>query len=92
MIFSDILHRILYIYRNLNTRVIEDEYLTMYILTAIAYYLIILPISWLPFWFLYRLSDFIFFVLYYLIRFRKDIVVQNLTRSFPDPYIRTCLK
>jgi KDO2-lipid IV(A) lauroyltransferase len=56
----------------------------MYFLTALAYYLIILPISWLPFWLLYRLSDGLFYLLYYLIRYRKNIVCQNLTNSFPD--------
>jgi KDO2-lipid IV(A) lauroyltransferase len=56
----------------------------MYIFTALAYYLFLLPISWLPFWLLYRLSDGLYYIGYYLIRFRTNIVIQNLTNSFPD--------
>jgi KDO2-lipid IV(A) lauroyltransferase len=56
----------------------------MYLLTAIVYYLIILPISWLPFRVLYRLSDGLYYLMYYLIRFRKKVVFRNLTNSFPD--------
>jgi len=56
----------------------------MYIFTALAYYIFLLPISWLPFWILYRLSDGLYYIGYYLIRFRKNIVIQNLTNSFPQ--------
>ncbi len=54
------------------------------ILSAIVYYLIIIPLSLLPFWVLYRISDFLYFVIYYLIGFRKKVVFQNLTNSFPE--------
>ena len=40
-------------------------------------------LSRLPFWFLYRLSDIIFLVLYYLISYRKQIILANLRASFP---------
>lgn len=40
-------------------------------------------LSLLPFWALYRFSDFIYFVGFYLVRYRRDVVIANLTRSFP---------
>ena len=40
--------------------------------------------SRLPFWFLYRISDFLFLVSYYLVRYRRKMVWRNLTNSFPD--------
>lgn len=52
--------------------------------SAIVYYLIITPLSLLPFWVLYHLSDSLYYVIFYLIRFRKNVVLGNLTNSFPD--------
>lgn len=56
-------------------------------MAAIVYYLV-LPllylISILPFWGLYRLSDFLFVVLYHLIGYRKKVVMMNLRNSFPE--------
>src|SRR5690348_2395385 len=40
--------------------------------------------SRLPFWILYRISDFLFFVSYYLVRYRRKMVSKNLKRSFPE--------
>ena len=50
----------------------------------IFYYLIILPLSWLPMNLLYRLSDALFYFLYKLIGYRKKVVWDNLSGSFPD--------
>ena len=53
----------------------------------IAYYIFILKawfISLLPFWFLYILSDFLYVIVYYLIRYRRKIATQNLKNSFPE--------
>ncbi|MBN8696453.1 MAG: lysophospholipid acyltransferase family protein [Bacteroidetes bacterium] len=55
----------------------------MNILNALLYYLVIIPISLLPFPLLYGLSNFIFFVFYYLIGYRKKVVLGNIQRSFP---------
>ncbi len=52
-------------------------------LSRLLYYLIIKPLSLLPMWLLYRVSDLIFAVVYYLISYRKKVVIENLTRSFP---------
>ncbi len=41
-------------------------------------------ISWLPFWMLYRLSDLLFVLAYYIIGYRKKVVTENLQRSFPE--------
>ncbi len=54
---------------------------------AIGFYLV-LPflylISLLPFPVLYLFSDFIFVLVYYVIGYRKKIVLQNLRNSFPE--------
>lgn len=55
----------------------------MIIINAILYYLVILPISRLPFSVLYRLSDFLYFLFYHVIGYRKKIVISNIKNSFP---------
>lgn len=50
----------------------------------ILYYLVILPVSRLPYSILYGISDFLFFVIYYLTGYRKKVVYGNLQRSFPE--------
>ena len=53
----------------------------------IIYYLAF-PIIWLfsklPFRLLYIISDFIYFLLFYLIRYRKKVVLENLKLAFPN--------
>lgn len=41
-------------------------------------------LSLLPFWMLYALSDLVFFPVYYWGRYRRDVVRDNLLRSFPE--------
>lgn len=41
-------------------------------------------LSYLPFWILYRVSDFLFLVSYYVVRYRRKVVIENLRRSFPE--------
>lgn len=55
-----------------------------YFLSALLYYLVIKPISLLPFPLLYAFSDFMFFIFYYLTPYRKKLVTDNLSRSFPE--------
>lgn len=38
----------------------------------------------MPFWLLYLLSDFLFFVIYYLVRYRRQVTIENLRKSFPE--------
>ena len=63
------------------------ETLTSTKLSAIAYY-IALPfiylLSLLPFPLFYLLSDFFYVLLYYVIGYRKKIVLENLKKSFPN--------
>jgi KDO2-lipid IV(A) lauroyltransferase len=51
------------------------------------YYLVyglIYGISLLPTWVLYRISDGLAFMLYYVIRYRRRIVMSNLRNAFPE--------
>lgn len=40
--------------------------------------------SLLPLFILYGIGDFVFFILYYLVGYRKDVVMENLKNSFPE--------
>src|SRR5678815_4020127 len=40
--------------------------------------------SHLPFWILYGISDFLFFVSYRLVGYRRKMVWKNLKNSFPE--------
>lgn len=56
-------------------------------LSFVAYSLllpVIYGISVLPFRLLYLLSDGIYLILYYVLGYRKKVVLQNLRNSFPD--------
>lgn len=48
------------------------------------FYFIIKPISLLPFWLLYLLSDFLYLLVYKVFRYRVKVVNQNLRNSFPE--------
>lgn len=50
----------------------------------IFFYLIILPVSSLPAWFLYRISDVLYVVIYRLAGYRKKVVRNNIKNSFPS--------
>ena len=41
-------------------------------------------VSLLPFWFLYFLSDALFFLLYHVTKYRRKVVNENLLNSFPE--------
>lgn len=41
-------------------------------------------VSYLPLWWLYRLSDLLFPLAYYVVRYRRNVVRQNLRKSFPE--------
>jgi KDO2-lipid IV(A) lauroyltransferase len=56
----------------------------MYFLSALLYYLFIIPISLLPFPLMYAFSDFVFLIIFYLLPYRKKIVLKNLRQSFPE--------
>jgi len=53
----------------------------------IGFYLFLLferLVSFLPFRLLYIKSDFVYFILYYVLKYRKDIIYQNLKNAFPE--------
>lgn len=53
-------------------------------MAAIFFYLVLKPLSLLPLRVLYVLSDILFFVIYHVIKYRRRVVHENLTRSFPE--------
>jgi len=53
-------------------------------MTKFFYYLLILPVSLLPYPLLYLLSDIIFLIMYRVIGYRKEVVFTNLRNSFPN--------
>ena len=52
-------------------------------ITKILYYSLIIPISLLPFSIIYILSDIFYIIIYYLLRYRRHIVLKNLQNAFP---------
>src|ERR1051325_7139389 len=60
----------------------------MGIVNRIFYYGIVVPISLLPFPLLYALSDLLYVVIYYLVGYRKKVVMQNLANSFPEKTLK----
>ena len=53
-------------------------------MNRIAYYLFVLPLSYLPLYLLYGLSPIIYFICYYVISYRKNVVRLNIQHSFPE--------
>ena len=55
---------------------------------ALLHYLIIVPFAYLiasmPFFILRRLSEFMYFILYYVTGYRKKVVRENLKNAFPE--------
>ncbi|MES2285024.1 MAG: lysophospholipid acyltransferase family protein [Bacteroidota bacterium] len=68
----------------------------MIVFNALLYYLVIIPISLLPFPLLYALSDGLYILFYYILGYRKKVVLQNIRNSFPDKtekeHIEICKK
>lgn len=53
-------------------------------MSALLYYFIVYPLSLLPLWILYRMSDLIFLLFMSVLPYRKKVVKANIERSFPD--------
>ncbi len=49
-----------------------------------VFYFFIWIFSWLPLRVLYLFSDFLFFIVYYLVGYRKSVVLNNLSNAFPQ--------
>jgi Kdo2-lipid IVA lauroyltransferase/acyltransferase len=56
----------------------------MYVLNRLFYYGFIVPLSSLPFSVLYFISDGLYAIIYYVVGYRKRVVMDNLRRSFPS--------
>ncbi len=52
--------------------------------SRILYYLVILPISIMPYPLLYLHSDFAFLMIYHVVGYRKKVVLKNIQNSFPE--------
>jgi KDO2-lipid IV(A) lauroyltransferase len=50
-----------------------------YVLLIFAY-----SVSLLPLWVLYRISDILYLLVYYVAGYRKKVVLENLRQAFPD--------
>ena len=53
-------------------------------MTAILYYCVVYPLSLVPLWILYGLSDLVFLLFMSIIPYRKKVVQYNIEKSFPD--------
>jgi KDO2-lipid IV(A) lauroyltransferase len=47
-------------------------------------YRLIFLLSLLPLWVLYLLSDFIFLIIFYVMKYRRRLVFKNMSDSFPN--------
>ena len=54
------------------------------LLSKLVINVVLYPLSRLPFSIIYRLSDGLFFFIYYLFPYRKKVVFNNLRNSFPE--------
>lgn len=52
-------------------------------MAAVAYYLFVLPLSYLPLRIIYFLADFLYFILRFVFPYRKAVIQQNLQIAFP---------
>jgi len=52
-------------------------------LSKITFYVFVYPLSHLPLWLLYAFTDVLYFFLYYIIGYRKKVIINNLRNSFP---------
>ncbi|MEN8249615.1 MAG: lysophospholipid acyltransferase family protein [Bacteroidota bacterium] len=50
----------------------------------LVYILILKPLSWLPLSVLYILSDIAYVLVYKIFGYRRSVVIENLTKSFPE--------
>ncbi len=53
-------------------------------MAAVLFYLILKPLSLLPFWILYAKSNVLRFILYNIFKYRVGVIRGNIERSFPE--------
>jgi len=52
--------------------------------SKLAYYLLVIPLSFLPLWWLYIFTDFFYLLLITIIPYRRAVVRENIKNSFPE--------
>ena len=74
------------VYVFLNARYLAPIFLFYYFnrLMPFLYYLVLRPVSLLPAWVLYGISDGLYFVIYRLVGYRSGVVRTNIKNSFPE--------
>ena len=50
----------------------------------LIFYLLFYPLSLLPLWLLYGIAYLFYLVIHYVVRYRRNIITQNLEKSFPE--------
>lgn len=55
-------------------------------------YFLVKALSHIPFWTMYLISDILYYVVYYIVKYRRYIVRKNLTESFPEKSIDEIVK
>lgn len=45
---------------------------------------LLIALSWLPFWVLYGISDFFYLILRYVVKYRYRVITENLKYAFPE--------
>lgn len=53
-------------------------------LSKVLFYAVLKPISLLPYWVLYRVSDFFYILFITVFTYRKKVVLKNIQQSFPE--------
>jgi len=56
----------------------------MYFISYILFRFFVGLFYFLPFWFIYRISDFFAFLLCFVFKYRKKVIINNLKNSFPQ--------
>lgn len=56
----------------------------MKFLEYIGFRTLVMLVGIMPFWLLYRLSDFVYFILFKVAKYRYRVVYENVSKSFPD--------
>lgn len=56
----------------------------MVVFSFLLYYLVLIPLSVLPFFVLHGISSFFYFLLYRVVGYRKKVVMENIRNSFPE--------
>jgi len=54
------------------------------VLDRFLYYVIVMPLSFMPLWYIYIITDFFYLIIYYVKPYRKKVVLNNMANAFPE--------